>query len=101
MMKMFVSALPLALILVSPASAQNQDLGTPMGEGQDVESIAVEGDDANGPLRGTVSDDSALDDLGIAIPAFATDRNVPTPANANGTEALGVELARLLQLRQI
>src|SRR5690606_23765318 len=32
----------------------------------------------------------------IAIPAFATNRNEPTPANSQGTAALGVELARVI-----
>ncbi len=36
------------------------------------------------------------EDLGIAIPAFATPSNAPTPANASGTTALGVELARVI-----
>lgn len=35
-------------------------------------------------------------DLGIAIPAFATNADVPTPANASGTAALGQELARVV-----
>lgn len=47
-------------------------------------------------LSGTVTDESAWQDLGIAIPAFATDRNVPTPANAQGTDALAVELGRVV-----
>jgi TolB protein len=36
------------------------------------------------------------EDVGIAIPAFAADRDVATPANAGGTSALGVELARVI-----
>ncbi|MGC1269394.1 MAG: Tol-Pal system beta propeller repeat protein TolB [Croceibacterium sp.] len=47
-------------------------------------------------LSGTVTDDSAWQDLGIAIPAFATNQNTPTPANAQGTGALGIELARVV-----
>lgn len=47
-------------------------------------------------LSGTVTDESAWQDLGIAIPAFATNRNEPTPANSQGTAALGVELARVI-----
>ena len=75
----------------SPLMAQNQDLGQPVPEGQDVETIEEEGG-----LTGSVSFEGNLDDLGIAIPAFATDRNTPTPANASGTAALGVELARVI-----
>ena len=77
--------------VASPLAAQNQDLGEPIAEGQDVETIQEEEG-----LTGSVSFEGNLDDLGIAIPAFATDRNVPTPANANGTEALGEELARVI-----
>ena len=47
-------------------------------------------------LTGTVTDDSAWQDLGIAIPAFATDREQATAANADGTGALGLELARVV-----
>jgi len=47
-------------------------------------------------LTGTVTDDSAWQDLGIAIPAFATDRETATAANAEGTGALGLELAQVV-----
>ena len=47
-------------------------------------------------LTGTVTDDSAWQDLGIAIPAFATNADQPTPAHAGGTAALGTELARVV-----
>ncbi|HEY6817333.1 MAG TPA: Tol-Pal system beta propeller repeat protein TolB [Croceibacterium sp.] len=47
-------------------------------------------------LSGSVTDDSAWQDLGIAIPAFATNRETATPANAQGTGALGVELGRVV-----
>ena len=44
----------------------------------------------------TVSAENAWQDLGIAIPAFATNANQPTPANAQGTGALGLELGRVV-----
>lgn len=47
-------------------------------------------------LSGTVTDESAWQDLGIAIPAFATNADQPTAANSQGTGALGVELARVV-----
>ena len=47
-------------------------------------------------LSVTVTDESAWQNLQVAIPAFATDREQPTPANANGTTALGLELARVI-----
>ena len=78
-------------LVATPLAAQDQDLGEPLPEGQAVETIEEEGG-----LTGSVSFEGNLDDLGIAIPAFATDRNVSTPANAEGTAALGVELARVI-----
>ncbi len=73
-----------------PASAQDSALD-PAGIGaQD----AAQEDD--GPLTGTVTDDSAWQDLGIAIAGFATNADVATPANASGTGALGLELARIV-----
>jgi TolB protein len=47
-------------------------------------------------LTGRVTDESAWEDLQVAIPAFATDREQPTAANAQGTTALGIELARVI-----
>jgi TolB protein len=47
-------------------------------------------------LTGEVTDESAWQDLGIAIPSFATNANQPTPANAQGTSALGLELSRVV-----
>jgi TolB protein len=73
-----------------------QDLGAPIGEDQAVERVPVEGEEGDGPLRGTVTDESAWSDIGIAIPAFATDRERPTPANEAGTGALGREIARVI-----
>lgn len=88
MKKLFITTLA---FIASPLAAQNQDLGEPLPEGQEVETI-----EEDQGLTGSVSFEGNLDDLGIAIPAFATDRNASTPANANGTEALGVELARVI-----
>ena len=88
MKKLIIATLAFA---ASPLAAQNQDLGEPLPEGQEVETI-----EEDQGLTGSVSFEGNLDDLGIAIPAFATDRNASTPANANGTEALGVELARVI-----
>lgn len=83
-----------AALLASPLAAQ--DLGAPIGSEQPVVQVQVEGDDDGGPLRGTVTDESAWSDIGIAIPAFATDRDRPTPANEAGTGALGREVARVI-----
>ncbi|MEO6387195.1 MAG: Tol-Pal system beta propeller repeat protein TolB [Croceibacterium sp.] len=75
----------LCLIAV-PAAAQNAPVVPP-------ESV-LQGEDQG--LSGSVTDDSAWQDLGIAIPAFATNANTPTPANSQGTAALGNELARVV-----
>jgi len=50
----------------------------------------------DGGLTGSVSDDSAWKDLGIDIPAFATDADKPTPASAGGTAALGNAIAEVI-----
>ncbi|MEQ8410162.1 MAG: Tol-Pal system beta propeller repeat protein TolB [Erythrobacter sp.] len=78
--------------------AQTTDLGEPLGEGGEVETTDTEasGEDAEGGLTFTVTDESDWSDIGVAIPAFATDRNRPTPASADGTEALGREVARVI-----
>jgi len=72
-----------------PAAAQQVESEAP--------SVAIEGEaPAAGPLRVTVTDVSAWQDLGIAIPAFATPANASTPAHLDGTGALGQELARVI-----
>ncbi len=47
-------------------------------------------------LTGAVSDDSDWQDLGIAIPSFATDADVPTQTSAGSTSALGYSLAAVI-----
>ena len=53
-------------------------------------------DEDDGGLDVTVTYEGAWQDLGIAIPSFATNANVATPANTEGTTALGRELARVI-----
>ena len=80
-----------ALALVgAPLGAQNQDLG----ERPPAEGVVVETEEEG--LSGSVSFEGNLEDLGIAIPAFATDRDAATPANTGGTGALGLEMARVI-----
>ena len=76
----------LALLLAAmPAAAQTPTPApTPMPTGE------------AGGLSGSVSDESEWQDLGIAIPGFATDAEVATGANSAGTGALGVSLARVI-----
>ncbi|QZH75523.1 MAG: Tol-Pal system protein TolB [Erythrobacter sp.] len=90
----FVSVV-FALLLSSPVVAQSSALDpATIEEPQEV--IGQEGDPDEGPLRGSVTDDSAWQDLGIAIASFATNQNAPTAANASGTGALGYELAQIV-----
>ncbi len=81
--------LVLSFVLVAPAAAQ--DLGSAPPTQGSVETL-----EPDSGLTGSVSDTSDWQDLGIAIPGFATDRDVPTAASANGTAALGKELARVV-----
>lgn len=94
MMKQLIVSLAVSVVAM-PAMAQ--DLGERPPEAQPIEEVADSSvqDESEG-LSFTVTDDSDFDDLGIAIPAFATDRNAPTPANASGTTALGLELSRVV-----
>jgi len=81
------------------ALAQSTDLGEPLAEGGEVETTGIEasGEEPDeGGLTFTVTDESDWSDIGVAIPAFATDRNRPTPASADGTEALGRQIARVI-----
>ena len=49
-----------------------------------------------GGLSGTVSDENEWQDLGIAIPAFATNADVPTQASSGSTAATGVAVAEVI-----
>lgn len=60
------------------------------------EGAAIPPEDAEGGLQVTVSDDSAWQDLGIAITDFATDNDVPTRTNAGSTGALGHALSQVV-----
>ncbi|MBV7257994.1 Tol-Pal system beta propeller repeat protein TolB [Erythrobacter crassostreae] len=97
-MKFTIFLAALAGLMAAPVMAQNQDLGEPLAEGGEVADVAIDGGelDDDGPLRGTVTDESDWSDIGIAIPAFATNRNRTTAANVDGTEALGSEIARVI-----
>jgi TolB protein len=75
------SALWALLLLATPALAQTAP-PPPANDG--------------GGLSVSVTDDSAWADLGVAIPAFATDVDKPTPASAGGTAALGHAIADVI-----
>lgn len=94
------SAILAALLLtaVLPAVATAQDLGAPIGDDGPVETTTTDASQSQAEegISFTVTDESAWSDIGIAIPAFATDRDRPTPANEAGTGALGREVARVI-----
>ncbi|MFM6932043.1 MAG: Tol-Pal system beta propeller repeat protein TolB [Novosphingobium sp.] len=80
-MKPFIAMLLAGLALPTLAQAQNAP-ATPPATGE--------------VLTGTVTDDSAWADLGIAIPAFPTNADVATQASAGGTAATGRALAQVI-----
>jgi TolB protein len=82
--------LALALLLSSPALAQQDNSAAVPASDSAAASVEEEG------LSGSTTYEGAWQDLGIAIPAFATPRNAQTPANLDGTEALGTELSRVI-----
>jgi TolB protein len=86
MVRTFLLGIGLCLASVS-AAAQDAPAAAPALQ---VPTVEEEG------LSGTVTDESAWQDLGIAIPSFATSADRPTPANAQGTAALGLELSRVV-----
>ncbi len=95
-LRLIAPGLLLALIFASPVLAQTAGQGaaapaTPAAAPADP---ADASDD--GGLSGSVTYEGAWQDLGIAIPAFATNANLPTAANTDGTAALGRELARVI-----
>jgi TolB protein len=80
----------IALFGVAPAMAQDA-VPPPLVPAED---LALD-DDYEG-LDVTVTYEGIWQDLGVAIPTFATNRDAPTPANINGTAALGREVARVI-----
>ena len=82
---------PLRLILLLTAL-----LAAPLAAQQGPVPQASPAPAEEGGLTGEVSDESEWQDLGIAIPAFATNADVPTPASAGSTGALGTALAEVI-----
>jgi TolB protein len=74
-----------ALALAAPAFAQPLIVPPP-----------VEAAAQDEGLTGTVSDEAAWQDLGIAITTFATDRDLPTATNAGSTASLGRALSDVI-----
>ncbi|HSG33260.1 MAG TPA: Tol-Pal system beta propeller repeat protein TolB [Sphingomonadaceae bacterium] len=89
MIRLLLTTLLLALG-ASPVAAQDAPLPTvPLETGDTTV-------DEDAGLTGTVTDVGEWQDLGIAIPAFATPQDQQTAANLDGTEALGREIARVI-----
>jgi TolB protein len=80
---------PFALLAASAAFAA-QPVPAPTAPVVQVPAAEDEG------LSGTVSDEGEWQDLGIAIPSFATDADVPTQTNAGSTAALGNSIAQVI-----
>jgi TolB protein len=91
MMFRFGAAIAFALV-AAPAAAQQAMPSPPILPAQPAPDQPVPDEG----LSVTVTDESEWQDLGIAIPAFATNRDQPTPANAQGTAALGAEISRVI-----
>ncbi|WP_084355982.1 Tol-Pal system beta propeller repeat protein TolB [Novosphingobium lentum] len=79
-------------LLAGPAIAQKASL--PVSSAPTAAATDAAAD--TGGLTGSVSDESTWQDLGIAIPAFATDSEVPTAAEGGNTAALGRNLAGVI-----
>ena len=80
---MFRSLSLFALVLAAPVLAQQAAPPAPPPAEE-------------GGLSGSVSDESDWQDLGIAIPSFATDADVPTQTSAGSTAALGRSVAQII-----
>lgn len=76
-----------ALLLPTPLVAQPVPVATPAVAATPAE---------EGGLTGEVSDESEWQDLGIAIPAFATNAEAPTQTSEGSTTALGRSLADVI-----
>ena len=100
-LRMLLLAAPFALgtlAFTAPALAQTAPEAPPVGGlEQPAPAEPAEADpEAEGGLSGTVSDEAAWQDLGIAITTFATDQDRATQTNAGSTAALGRALSGVI-----
>ena len=84
-----------AALAALPAMGHAQGAGPPPSKSAIGQPTSQQQPQSEG-LDVTVSAEGAWQDLQVAIPAFATDREAPTPANSQGTTALGLELSRVI-----
>ena len=96
----FAQANPPPLPASSPApppDAADAQANPPPGTPPDASGPGAPGDTSQDQvLTGTVTGQGSWQDLIIAIPAFATNANMRTPADLNGTAALGRKIAQLI-----
>ena len=91
-----------ALAFAAPALAQPVPAPAPAPAPASVptpapaQPAAPAADEDDGGLTGTVSDNAAWQDLGIAITTFATDQDLPTQTNAGSTASLGRALSDVI-----
>lgn len=90
-----------ALALATASGALAQDDAPAGGDDSPVGSTFLDNTTEQAADEAVVGSETVVgsldgDDLEIAIAAFAPDWDVETPANANGTRALGMELARVI-----
>lgn len=88
-----------AMALSAPAFAQSTPEPVPsdtsqLPDQQGAQQSATPAEDQG--LTGTVSDEAAWQDIGIAITSFATDQDRPTQTNAGSTTALGRALSGVI-----
>ncbi|KAJ8135338.1 hypothetical protein OY671_011449, partial [Metschnikowia pulcherrima] len=88
----FLASSPLGI--AAPAFAQAQ-LSPPSAAPTPAPNSAGAPHD-DGGSTGSVTDDNAWQDSGIAIPTFATDQAVPTSADGGNTAASGKNSARVI-----
>jgi len=84
-----------ASLLAVPALAQGVPAPSPAQQPADTPVLDASAAD-DGALTGTVTGESAWQDLGIAITSFATDADVPTQTNAGSTAALGRAISQVI-----
>ena len=93
--RLLASATLIAALMGAPAFAQPAPQPTAPQPTAHPAAPAGASADSTG-LTGSVTDESEWQDLGVAIPAFATNADLPTQASAGSTSALGTALAQVI-----
>ena len=93
--RLFVSFAAMAVAI--PVVAQTATPAAPPASDATTTALADANNADGGGLIGSVTDRSKWRDLGIAIPAFATDREASTSAAGGTTTALGRQIANVIE----